>query len=159
MGGIGSGNWRRFDKKSTVEESLTLTMRIFRSLLSSQSSGVITWGDSNSSIGYRVTWGDSPRITLLYRFRDCEDIEVPIRLQSTPTNFKGKRWWFTCPLLVNGLACNLRADKLHLPPRTRFFGCRKCHELTYRSCQDAHKYDRLFGRIEKMGQFQRADLQ
>jgi hypothetical protein len=26
--------------------------------------------------------------------------------------------------------------KLYLPPGARYFGCRRCHELTYRSCQE-----------------------
>ena len=29
-------------------------------------------------------------------------------------------------------------DKLHLPP-ARYFGCRRCHDLTYTSCQEHDK--------------------
>jgi hypothetical protein len=29
------------------------------------------------------------------------------------------------------------------------FGCRRCHELTYTSCQESHKFDRLYGRIAR----------
>ena len=28
------------------------------------------------------------------------------------------------------------------------FGCRECYDLTYRSCQESHKYDNVFGHIE-----------
>ena len=153
MGGFGSGNWHRFDTKSTVEESLTLAMRDFRGRIYPRASGAFTWtwsGAKKSSIGYFVTWGDSPTITLRYRWRDREDVRIPIHLQTTPTQFGGERWWFTCPLIAGGVACNRRAGKLHLPPGARYFDCRKCHGLTYRSCQEAHQTERLFGRIARM---------
>ncbi|HJN09780.1 MAG: hypothetical protein QGG09_12815 [Pirellulaceae bacterium] len=148
MGGIGSENWYRFTKKSTVEESLTVAMRDFRSRRFWRSSGTLTWSwaaGNASSVGYRVTWGCAPTITLHYRWRDNEDIEIPIRLQTTPTQFGGERWWFTCPLIVSGVACNRRVGKLHLAPGARYFGCRKCHELTYRSSQEAHLDQRKGG--------------
>ena len=152
MGGQGSGNWYRFDKKSTVEDSLTLAMRDFRGRISHLSSGTFSWtgaGGHSPSVDYRVAWGDSPTINLHYRWRDSENVDIPIHLQSTPTQFGGERWWFTCPLIVGGVACNRRAGKLHLPPGARYFGCRKCHDLTYRSCQEAHQSERMVMFIAK----------
>jgi hypothetical protein len=35
---------------------------------------------------------------------------------------------------------------LYLPRGEKYFGCRKCHDLTYQSCQEAHRTDPLFGR-------------
>ena len=29
--------------------------------------------------------------------------------------------------------------KLYLPPGSRYFGCRRCHRLTYTSCQEHDK--------------------
>lgn len=142
MGGFGSGNWYRFDKKSTVEESLTLAMQDFRDRIHPYSTGTLTWtwaGGRRSSIGYSVSDGDTPIITLHYRWRDSEDVRISVRLQTTPSQFGGERWWFTCPLVANGVACNRRAGKLHLPPGARYFGCRTCHGLSYRSCQKAHQ--------------------
>jgi hypothetical protein len=37
-----------------------------------------------------------------------------------------------------------RVGKLYLPLGSRYFGCRHCHELTYASCQESHKYDTMF---------------
>jgi hypothetical protein len=37
--------------------------------------------------------------------------------------------------------------KLFLPPGGRYFGCRRCHRLTYASCQECHRYDGLYGQI------------
>lgn len=151
MGGFGSGNYYRRSTKSTVEGSLVLAAGYFYRRRLARCSGTLTWTWTNgdkSSVGYIADWGFGvPTITLHYRWRDCEDVRIPIRLQFTPTNFDGERCWFTCPLIVDGVACNRRAGKLYLPPGARYFGCRKCHRLTYRSCQEAHRTERLFGRL------------
>jgi hypothetical protein len=51
------------------------------------------------------------------------------------------RWWFVCPLILGGVPCGRRVGKLHLPPQGRYFGCRRCHGLTYASCRESHTYD------------------
>src|SRR5207248_2490848 len=56
-----------------------------------------------------------------------------VGLTTTRPRFGGLRWWFLCPLLPGGRPCNLRVGKLYLPPRDRYFGCRRCHDLTYTS--------------------------
>ncbi len=153
---MGSGSWYRFDKKSTVEKSLTVAVSDLRQRLFSSTTGSLTWtwtGGNQSSVGYLVTWNDDrPTLTLHYRWQDKEDVRVPIRLQATATQFGGERWWFTCPLTVNGIACNRRVAKVHLPPGARYFGCRTCHGLTYRSCQEAHQAERLPQRSDHMQQ-------
>ena len=35
--------------------------------------------------------------------------------------------------------CNRRVAKLYLPPGGRYFGCRLCHGLTYKSAQEHDK--------------------
>ncbi|QDU23612.1 hypothetical protein [Urbifossiella limnaea] len=152
MGGRGSGNWWRWQsRKSTVEESLTLSLRDFRKSLYQTAAGALAWTSSSgarSSIGYVVTWNnDAPSITLSYRWRDAEDVRILVWLERTPTPFGGSRWWFTCPLVVRGVACNRRAGKLYLPPGSRYFGCRTCHDLTYRSAQEAHQDQRLLNHL------------
>jgi hypothetical protein len=151
MGGFGSGNWYRMDKKLTVDESLTLTMRDFRDRIVPCCSGSVTWNRTNgdtSSIRYLVTSVEPPTIMLRYRWHDTKDVRLPIVLQTTPTQFGGQRLWFTCPLIVNGVKCNRRVGKLHLPPGAQYFGCRTCHDLTHRSCQEAHGKQR---RVESIG--------
>ena len=152
MGGPGSGNWWRWQgKKDTVEDSLVVGMKDLRKRLFVGAAGTLTWtwnSGGKSSIGYYVTGSaDWPTVNLHYRWRDKEDVTIPVRLEATPTQFGGRRWWFICPLIVRGIACNQRAGKLYLPPRAMYFGCRKCHDLTYRSCQKAHQAERLFGRL------------
>jgi hypothetical protein len=153
MGGFGSGEWLRMAKKPTVDESLTLEVRNFRNCLLSDSSGDISWTLANgakASLGFTISCSRRPVVTLRYRWDDQEDISIPVRFETTVTKFDGTRYWFTCPLIVRGVACNRRAAKLHLPPGARYFGCRACHGLTYRSSQEAHRRERLIAGISRM---------
>jgi hypothetical protein len=151
MGGLGSGNRIRMDTKATVGQSLDLGMKNFRNSLYQGAAGTITWtwtSGRKSSIGYSVTGMDrAPSITLEYRWRDTEEIRMSVHLESTPTQFGGIRWWFTCQLIVRGVACNRRAGKLYLPPGAKYFGCRECHDLSYRSSQEAHQIERALARM------------
>lgn len=151
MGGLGSGSWLRFGKKNTVEESLTLRMSRFRDRLKEPSAGWIRWASRSgreSKIEFDIVPDDeSPTITLSYRWRGQEDVQLPIRLQATPVHFGGLRWWFSCPLVTKGKTCNRRVASLHLPPSSRYFGCRSCHKLTYFSSQTAHQFERLLAQL------------
>jgi hypothetical protein len=122
---MGRVSWYRGNKKSTVEESLAVEIRDFLGKIHPCSSGTLvwTWTDGNkSSAGYFVAWeGGGWTATLHYRWRDIEDVWIPIRMQTTPTQFRGERWWFTCPLIVDGVPCNRRAGKLYLPPGRAVF--------------------------------------
>lgn len=109
-----------------------------------------TWGGSGRacSLGYFVTWNDSaPTITLHYRWRDTENVRIPVGLETSRTNFNGRRGWFTCPLIVRGFHCRRRAEKPYLPTGAKYFGCRVCHNLTYKSAQEAHQGERVFARL------------
>jgi hypothetical protein len=160
MGGSGSGRWRWHDKKTTVEECLILSAgKLARDGIIAQSpgSGWLQWtntatGERTASLGYSREM-DNDLVVLRLRFtvsrRDGEavDVEEAIWLQTTPSAVGGRRWWFTCPLVVSGRACGRRVGKLYLPSGARYFGCRHCHDLTYTSCQESHRYDRLFSRL------------
>ena len=147
MGGFGSGNRNpRRHKRVTLEESLSIGIRDFRKRLFPHSRGSITWtwAGNECSVGYFITWdGNWPTLTLRYVWRDQENISVAIRLHTTPTNFNGERWWFVCPLIVDGAACKRRVGRLYLPPGAQFWGCRLCHDLAYQSTRETHRADRL----------------
>jgi hypothetical protein len=146
VGGYGSGQWHRWKaRKTTVEESICVAVADFRGQMFDRATGRIgwTWGNGDSSfIGYSVTMGDALSITLSYRWPDGDDVRIVVPLQTTPTQFGGTRWWFTCPLSVNGVECNRRVRKLYLPHGAQYFGCRVCHDLTYQSSQTAHFSER-----------------
>src|SRR4029079_5567638 len=83
MGGLGSGDWTRDDTKSTVEKSLGVAMKDFRGRIFPGAAGTLGWtgaSGNKSSVGYFVTWGDVPILTLHYRWRDSEDVRIPVRL-------------------------------------------------------------------------------
>ncbi|HEX9743954.1 MAG TPA: hypothetical protein VGB30_00870 [bacterium] len=63
------------------------------------------------------------------------EIELMVPLITTPAYFGNVRWWFACPLIKNGEKCGRRIEKLYLQPGEEYFGCRHCHDLTYRSSQ------------------------
>jgi hypothetical protein len=79
---------------------------------------------------------------LVYAIADHRDrrFDYWIDLIGTPSNLNPEtiaRWHFVC------WDCEGRTTTLYLPPTGSFFACRRCHRLTYRSRQEAHKYDKL----------------
>lgn len=71
-------------------------------------------------------------------------VEQVVPLQTTQPHFGGVRWWFSCPHMADGEQCGRRVGKLYRRPDGRHFACRHCLELTYESCRNSHRYDRLF---------------
>ena len=137
-------------RKTTVEECLTIDVRTFRKMkppFSKTRRGILHFGAGHagvSTIGFSLHGEHRrPFVTLRYEI-DKEPIQMPISLVTTNTRFGGLRWWLKCPLAINGRPCQRRAGKLYLPPGGRYFGCRECHGLAYRSSQEAHQEERLF---------------
>ena len=155
MGGPGSGasyyHWWRPSKKAVVEDCRELDAnRWTREKILAPGvhlSGGWTWrnattGEQTASIGYEVYTRDmaEPWLRLCYTLTASgQAIEYTVRLTATRPRFGGLRWWFVCPLSVNGRPCERRVAKLYLPPHGRYFGCRHCHNLTYRSAQEHDK--------------------
>ncbi|WDI42106.1 hypothetical protein [Bremerella sp. P1] len=139
-------------KKTTVEQSLTLAIATFKRRLVPGTMGTVTWGQADgadSRLDFKI-YGHAPRIVeLFYRLPNGTDIEIPVPLQTTPVHLGGFRWWFTCPLTVNGKPCERRVGSLYLPPNSQYFGCRHCHNLSYKSSQTAHLVERYLAGIPK----------
>jgi hypothetical protein len=156
MGGPGSGNhyqWWRTGKKTTVEdcEYLDANRWMREGILKAGTwrEGGWRWvyhGGRENSITYEVDTRDPERpfarlsYTLTHAAtKERESLDYRVRLTTTRPRFGGLRWWFVCPLVVNGRTCGRRVGKLYLPPRGRYFGCRRCHDLTYTSAQTHDK--------------------
>lgn len=60
-----------------------------------------------------------------------ESINYNVPLVTTACYFGGKRYWFICPLVVNGKPCEKRVGVLY--KCGKYFGCRHCYNLSYRS--------------------------
>jgi hypothetical protein len=152
MGGLGSGNWYRWQpRKTTVEECLALpTTHLKRHISAGGGAGMVTWtlasgGKATINI-YLAGTGENRIIVLGYRWRGIETVVTRVSLATTPTQFGSPRWWYRCPIVEGRVECNRRVGKLYLPPGAKHFGCRRCHDLTYRSCQESHQTERLIQR-------------
>jgi hypothetical protein len=138
MGGEVSGNWYRFDKKTTTGECRSVDVRYLHreGLLKSGrwfTLRSLRSGRETGSIQGVVSVGDLPdQVTLLYRHRrglggEWEDVREPVELAWTACNFGGQRPWFICP----GADCGRRVAVLYGPGK--YFLCRHCYNLVYES--------------------------
>jgi hypothetical protein len=148
MGGVGSGSWYRFDKKTTTEECRSLDVRkLYREgLLEPGCQFSWSWsraGRQIASIGGVVLGPSRPeRVMLLFRHRsgpsaEWEDVQEAVELDWTPCTFGGERPWFICP----GAGCSRRIAILYGPGR--YFLCRHCYDLSYQSQRDNKMYRAL----------------
>jgi hypothetical protein len=143
VGGFGSG--QRWSKKSVVESCYsidTATLKRWKLLSpgTSYSAGSFEWGreqNNGASVSYRLTVGQTTgTLQLLYSMKSQNaELDYTVRLVTTACHLGGVRWWFICPLVKAGVACGRRVRKLYLCGK--YFGCRHCHNLTYRSSQES----------------------
>jgi len=138
MGGIGSGSWCRWDKKTTVEDCRVLDLNRMRKCGAIFAQGVTNgswvWSDPDtdeerSSIGYESNTleHDNSYLRIDYTFTESQKkIDYKVRLERTRTNY-GERFWFVCP--VTGK----RVTKLYLPSGGDIFASRHAYRLPYAS--------------------------
>ncbi|MBP6944783.1 hypothetical protein KBB85_02050 [Patescibacteria group bacterium] len=65
-----------------------------------------------------------------------ENMDYQVRIVSTVCQFGGRRYWFICPLIRDGIPCGRRIGVLYMGGK--YFGCRRCYDLAYSSQQDTH---------------------
>jgi hypothetical protein len=143
MGGPGSGSWHRWNVKRRVQECDSLDMPFLHR------KGWLRPGAVRTGPVY-WTYGGNPKASQLTLTADLTDPAAPcvrlaytlsgesigyaIRLTATRPHYGGVRWWFVCPLVVNGVPCGRRVGNVYRVGR--YFGCRHCHRLTYKSRQE-----------------------
>lgn len=152
------GRWS-WSNRWTVEESKSITTKFLNQ--HHYFDGGIRWGSltwkrngqetGNISLQVSTVEGDE-HIRFMYTQTDRQtgekaELDYKARIVSTACNYGGKRWWFICPLVVNGIPCNRRVGVLYLAGG-KYFGCRHCYNLTYTSCKESHRFDSFF---RKMG--------
>ncbi len=148
------GRWS-YSNRRTVEEAKEITTQFLNKhgyFNGGVRSGGMSWsrdGEKTGSISFTVsTITDDEYIRFQYTQIDNNTgeqtkLDYKADLVWTSCYFGGRRWWFICPLVVNGHVCNRRVGSLYLA-NSKYFGCRYCQNLTYRSSQDSHKSDCLF---------------
>jgi hypothetical protein len=136
-----------WDKKDTVEDCWSVSISFLRKhgyfSEPCSMSGTISWkncyDEQVASISVTISTMDGENyIRFEYAITDHHskektDYDYKVALQTTPCNFGGARYWFTCPLSVNGVDCGRRVAKLYLVPGGNYFGCRHCYNLSYES--------------------------
>ena len=165
MGGFGSGHWiDAMKRRVNTDLCRTLSIRTLKKM------GV--FDDDSSDEVFSIRWvnefgedagsvnitpqvgGNGNKRSLRVEIGGCADAAggsvtgQDISITTTPCFYGGVRHWFLCPAVVDGVLCEDRASKLYLPPGGKLFGCRQCYGLTYESCQQSHKYDRVFDHLE-----------
>lgn len=146
MGGSGSGLYGSGAAvcKTAVEHCRRIDIRKWQRGKLLNADNVFTWQwwnqdetDVMASIGVKV---GVDHTFLFYSVND-ESIRMVVELDQTETNY-GCREWFLCP------SCKKRVALLYL--KGKYFNCRKCHNLNYRSSQvsgETTYYHRQLGKI------------
>jgi hypothetical protein len=162
MGGPGSGRWVHAATKPTVEGSYSVDSRKWTKDLIIQPHGCwigsLSWRNPDtqavlSSINVEISCQENFGTARLKYTRtqydgETDELDYQVRLVTTRPHLGGLRWWFICPLIHGGISCARRVAKLYR--RTKYFGCRKCLGLTYRSSQEAHQAERNERMLGKM---------
>ena len=148
------GRWS-YSSRWTVEECKSISTKFLKE--HHYFDGGVRWGEMSwsrcgektGSISFEVSTVEGDEyIRFQYTQTDRHtgeksELDYKARLVWTPCYFGGRRWWFICPLVVNGNVCGRKVGSLHLGGG-KYFGCRKCYNLTYESSKESHKFDRLF---------------
>jgi hypothetical protein len=134
------------DKKDTVENCNSISISFLRKngYFNNNHSGQICWTDSitgeeTGNIGITVSITEAEKfIRFNYtvtndHIGEKTDYDYKVSLTTTPCNLKGVRYWFICPLAINGVCCGRRVAKLYKAPDSDYFGCRHCYNLSYES--------------------------
>jgi hypothetical protein len=148
---------RNRNARLTVEACLTFDVGSLKQSLKCvdfpSNSGQICWAgvsvwsnpfaDTEAVLGYEVGRIENEGLLVLANPELAQPFPASVRLSAeyiipvttTRPRIGGLRYWFRCPVEHDGKPCGRRVKKLYLPPDKEIFGCRYCHDLTYRSCQ------------------------
>ena len=137
MGGPGSGNWWRWDKRDTTDEHRSIDVRQWardgwlapgRHFWSLWKRGEQVTGSIGVTVAGRPG-AEAEHLVLDYRCRvgvgEWEDVRQTVWLEWTACHYGGRRPWFCCP------SCGRRVALLY--GAGVYFACRRCYRLVYES--------------------------
>jgi hypothetical protein len=135
MGGFGSG---RKCGANVTEDYCHIDIRRWQREGLLVPGNYINWqwsrhGEKIASIGAKI---ESGYLRLIYNYRasnadNWEPLDYPIQLQTTPCNYGGVRYWFTCP----AVGCGRRVAILY--SGGKYYACRQCYQLAYQSQRES----------------------
>jgi hypothetical protein len=149
MGGMGSGNWYRWDSKDTVESCRSIDVRQWHrdGLLKPGILFSWAWWHDETKAATITVRTEHNEVVLSYRYRvqggDWQDVEETIPLTWTVCNYGGQRPWFQCP----EVRCGRRVAILY--GAGRYFLCRYCYDLAYESTREP-THGRLRSKAQKI---------
>lgn len=132
MGGYGSG----FSGQAKHVTDSSRKLRINDVNLTPGHSGVLYWTRGNESCGAARCFSGHGRVELDYTV-DGVRHRYWVAVERQARHFGGTQAYWLCP------KCQRRCSALYCPPTASRFLCRQCHDLTYASCQESHKFARL----------------
>ena len=147
-----------YSYRKTVEECWSISTVFFNQQMlfnGGFKNTTMTWsigGNKTGSIGMFVSmFAGNEHVRLYYtqtdRFTDkSKELDYRVRLVQTSCFYGGHRWWFLCPMTIDGNVCNSRVGVLYLGGG-EYFGCRHCYDLTYLCQKESGKYDELYKRM------------
>ena len=148
MGGSGSGGWYRYGAKETTCGLINLDVNYLsrNGNFASNQLSYMTWSRDNEAICTINTRMDGPYLVLGYRRRlrngDWQGSEEIVLLSYTSCNYGGRRPWFICPGVRNGVPCQRRVAKLYAAGS--YLLCRHCYNLVYESQREALRHRLLY---------------
>ena len=148
MGGIGSGNYYRWNSSTTkTEETHRVDIRFLKKkgFLRPGAHGSLSWtcgGRPTGDIRFQ-TYNDA--IHLIYKHRsygeEWKQENERIAFDWTPCNYGGSRQWLICPHCGKRVAIVYGLDSGFL--------CRHCYDLPY-SSQSETQLDRMYRKVRKI---------
>jgi hypothetical protein len=153
MGGFGSTRWAWTSTRDTVESARSLDInRLNRAgCLRPGYWGGWEWTRDGKPVADIRVRAEAQCLMLSYRIRrnggEWRDVEQLAQVVWVPCRFGGKRPYFLCPGVVNGIACGRRVSKLY--GAGLYFLCRHCYRLAYCS-QREDQLDRALNRASKI---------
>src|SRR5215472_1608850 len=151
MGGLGSTRWASASIKDTVEGSRSLDInRLNRAgCLYPGYCGGWEWIRDGEQVASILLRRDSNALMLSYRMRahggEWKDVTQSTPIRWTQCRFGGRRPYFVCRGVANGVECNRWVARLY--GAGTYFLCRHCYCLAYASQREG-PYDRALRRQE-----------
>lgn len=152
MGGPASSRWPiGYVRRETVESGQWLSIIEWtrRGALRPgvETTGVVGSGNGreqklNFKIRFHIVWKSAEDALCQLRYEvpsTAEMVRYWIKFTCTHPHWGGARFWFVCPLIGSTGPCRRRVGKLYLPPNCKYFGCRRCYQLSYSSVQEHEK--------------------
>lgn len=134
--------------RSTTEgaKRIELSWLLKHNYLDGYRGGNISWsrnGSPSGNIDLKINISNNPRVEFSYKIKKREEetwtaMDYSFQMEKVPCYYGGFKWFFVCGLYKDGIYCGRRARVLY--EAGNYFGCRKCANLSYESCNESRRF-------------------